>query len=113
MDCLRGKTRPVIFLTENMMCTYVSKHLDNELLKAIAAQSAKIENSGIAQKYHDAAIEVCRKNGVKICDIYAIWKKMQCSGEDVTELLSNKINHPNRELHFTIAKELIKVMFEN
>ena len=110
---LKKRNIEIIFLTENMMCTHVSKELDNELLKAIAAQSAEIENSGIAQKYHDAAIKTCQKNGVKICDIYAIWKKMQRSGEDVTELLSNKINHPNREFHHTIAKELIKVMFEN
>ena len=110
---LKKRDIEIIFLTENMMCTYVSEHLENDLLRAIAAQSAKIENSGVAQKYRDAAVEICKKNNVKICDIYAIWKEMQKNGEDITELLSNKINHPSREFHHTIAKELIKVMFEN
>lgn len=103
----------IIFLTENAMCTYVSPSLDNDLLKAIAKQCAEIENSGIAKKYRDGALEVCQKNNVKVCDIYAKWEKMKENGEDVTEMLSNKINHPMRDYHFIIAKELIKIMNED
>ena len=103
----------IIFLTENTMATHVSPFLENELLKAIAAQSAEIENSGMNKKYRDAALEVCKQNNVKVCDIYAIWEKMKNNGVDVTELLSNKINHPSREFHMVIAQELIKVMFED
>ena len=109
---LKQRNIEVIFLTENTMCTYVSPKLDNDLLKAIAAQSAEIENSGVAKRYRDAALEVCKNNNVKVCDIYAIWDEMRKNGKDVTDLLSNKINHPNREFHHVIAKELIKVMCE-
>ena len=110
---LKKRNIEIIFLTENMMCTYVSKSLDNELLKAIAEQCAEIENSGVAKKYRDAALEVCKQNEVKVCDIYSMWQKMKENGEDVTELLSNKINHPSRESHPVIAKELIKVMMSD
>ena len=110
---LKKRDIEIIFLTENMMCTYVSKELDNELLRAIAAQSAEIENSGIAKKYRDAALEVCKNNEVNVCDIYAMWQKMKEDGEDITELLSNKINHPSRDFHPVIAQELIKVMFSD
>ena len=103
----------VIFLTENMMCTHVSPLLENELLRAIAAQCAEFENSGMTKKYVEAAKEVCEKHHVKVCDIYAMWEKMSNSGVDITELLSNKINHPSREFHSVIAHELIKVMFED
>ena len=103
----------IIFLTENYMCTHVSPSLDNQLLRDIAAQSAEIQNSGIAKKYRDAALDICKANNVKVCDIYAKWEKMEKDGIDVTELLSNKINHPSREFHFVIAQELIKVMSED
>ena len=91
----------------------MSKKLDNELLRAIAAQSAEIENSGMAKKYRDAALEVCKNYKVKVCDIYAMWQKKKENGEDITELLSNKINHPSRDFHPVIAQELIKVMFSD
>ena len=109
---LKKRNIEIIFLTENMMCTHVSKTLDNQLLKDIAEQCAEIENSGIAKKYRDAAISICKENNIKVCDMYAKWKEMENCGVDVTELLSNKINHPSREFHFIIAQELIKVMFE-
>ena len=110
---LKQRNIEIIFLTENMMCTHVSSSLDNELLKQIAAQCAEIENSGIAKKYRDTALSICKANNIKVCDMYAKWKKMEANGEDVTELLSNKINHPSREFHHVIAEELIKIMKED
>ncbi len=33
-------------------------------------------------------------------------------GVDITSILSNKINHPTKELHWLFAFELVKMMFE-
>jgi hypothetical protein len=36
---------------------------------------------------------------------------MADSGVDTTDLLSNKINHPTREMNRLFAQELVRVMF--
>ena len=54
--------------------------------------------------------EVAREHGAEICDIYAEWKKLSESGTDITELLSNYINHPTPEMHDFIAERVLKVL---
>ena len=49
---------------------------------------------------------------IPVCDCYAIWKKLYESGVSTTELLSNKINHPSREMNKLFAVELVRTMFE-
>jgi hypothetical protein len=41
-----------------------------------------------------------------------MWEKMISGGVDTTELLSNKINHPIREIHYYMAIKLLETMFE-
>ena len=48
---------------------------------------------------------------VPVCDCYALWKQLEAGGVDTTELLSNKINHPTREMNRLFAYELIKTIF--
>ena len=43
-------------------------------------------------------------------DLYALWKAMIVGGVDVSELLSNKLNHPMREYHSYIAVKLVETM---
>lgn len=101
-----------IFLTENMMNTKTSCHLKDDLLIELAEQFAKVENDGVLEAYFNRAKEVAKASGVRVCDCYAKWKKMQAGGVDTTELLANKLNHPIRPLHYLFAFSLIETMFE-
>jgi hypothetical protein len=50
---------------------------------------------------------------VPLCDCYAIWKMLYENGVNTTELLSNKINHPTREMNKLFAYELVRTLFSN
>lgn len=99
-----------IFMTPNMMNTYTSSVLELEGHRSLAEETARLQNEGILDAYVDAARELCRQEGVTICDCYAIWKRMYGKGVDTTALLSNGINHPIRELHYLFAWELVNTM---
>ena len=101
-----------IFLTENMMNTKTSCHLKDALFIQLAEQFAKVENDGVLEAYFNRAKDVAKECGVRVCDCYAKWKKMQAGGVDTTELLSNKLNHPIRPLHYLFAFSLMETMFE-
>lgn len=101
-----------IFMTENMMNTHVSCHLLNPRFIEIAEGTAKRQNEGILDAYFEAAKKVAEENGVRVCDCYAKWKAMAAAGVNVTELLSNYINHPIRDLHYLFAYSLIETMLD-
>ena len=107
---LKEENIEIIFLTPNMMCTGISCHLKDEQEISIAQNAAKVQNDGILDLYLDAARELCRKNNIPVCDCYAKWKKLSESGIDITELLSNKINHPTREMNRLFAYSLAETM---
>lgn len=102
----------VIFLTQNAMNINVSCHLKDEALIRTAIGAMERQNSGILKAYMDKAKEIAKECGVKVCDIYPVWEKLISAGVDVTELLSNKINHPIREFHYYMAIKLIEIMLE-
>ena len=102
----------IIFLTQNCMCTGVSPHLSDPVLIKTAERFVIRQNSGLLDAYFDEARRVCRECGVPVCDLYAAWKAMEQGGVNVTELLSNKLNHPLREYHSYIAVKLVETMLE-
>ena len=61
-------------------------------------------------EYMKTAKQVCVEKGVKVCDCYEKWKQLYNSGVNVTELLSNKVNHPLREMHWLFAYMLVDTM---
>ena len=63
-------------------------------------------------EYVAIAKKVAKERNVAICDVYSKWKLMQEKGVDVTELLSNKLNHPTREMNWFTAYKLVETMFE-
>lgn len=101
----------LIFMTPNMMNTRVSPHLSDPDFIRLAENTAKTQNEGLFDAHIDAARALCRDMNVPLCDCYAIWKELAESGVDTTELLSNKINHPTREMNKLFAYELVKTMF--
>ena len=108
--CERGIE--VIFLSENVMCTGTSPHLKEEKLISLSKSFANTQNSGLLHKYFDAAKEISEKYGVKYVDLHSVWENMIAAGVDVTELLSNKLNHPIREIHYYMAMKIVEAMLE-
>ena len=109
---LKESGSEVICMTANMMCDYVNYRLDRPEFKEIAEGTAKQQNDGRADMYFSAAKEVAAECGVKICDVYSKLKRMNELGIDTTELLSNYINHPKREMHWLFASSLVDAMME-
>lgn len=107
---LKKQGGEIIFMTPNTINVNVSPFITDEFIKGIAEQLLKISKEGVLDKYIEAAKVVARDNGVTVCDCYAIWKAMEEGGVNTTELLSNKLNHPTRELNSVFAYELIKTM---
>ena len=108
---LREAGIEIIFMTPNMMNTEISPHLSDLEFIAVAKECASLQNSGVFDAHIRAAKALCEKMNIPVCDCYAIWKKLYESGVDTTELLSNKINHPTREMNKLFAVELVRTMF--
>lgn len=100
-----------IFLTENFMCSKVSCHLPDGRAKEFAAKLCEIQNSGRLKRFFDAGKELAKVRGVKICDVYSAWEKLNAGGVDTTDLLANKYNHPIEKLHYYTAIKLIETIF--
>ena len=96
-----------IFMTPNMMNTDSSKVSPGNILEPLAELFAKRQNEGVFDSYMDAARQVCAEEGRVVCDCYAIWKNMYECGVDTTNLLSNGLNHPIREMHDLFAWQLV------
>lgn len=99
----------VVFLTPNMLNTYVAEdtlpvHLN------YAAVTADMQNSGKMDRYMDAARELAASMNVPVADCYAEWKELSKT-KDVTGLLINRINHPTAEMHELFARKLFEVIF--
>lgn len=101
----------LIFMTPNMMNTKVSPHLTDPDFIELAKTTAIRQNEGYFDAHIDGARALCAEMGIPVCDCYAIWKKLAASGVDTTELLSNKINHPTRDMNKVFAYELVRTIF--
>ena len=105
--------KDVIFMTPNMMNTYVPHTVTDDFAKKLGVMFAERQNNGYFDSFMDAAREACAEEGVPLCDCYKIWRSLNESGVDTTALLSNGLNHPTRDLHLLFAWELVRTMLEN
>ena len=110
---LKERNIETVFLTENSMCIGTSPHLKDEKFISLSKIFGKIQTDGILAEYFDAARETCKKYGVVVCDLYPVWEKLISAGVDVTELLSNKLNHPIREIHYYMAMKIVETILMN
>ena len=108
--CIQHDT-DTIFMTPNMLNTYVADDTD-EPVRKYAASTAKIQNSGKMDMFMEAACKLARAKGIAVCDCYAKWKELSRS-EDTTMLLANRINHPLPEMHELFADSLFRNIFED
>ncbi len=107
---LRESGSEIIFMTPNMMCTYVCYGITDEYILGAAQRCSKIQNEGGLDLYINSAKELCAKMGITVCDCYAKWQNMYRNGVDVTQLLANQINHPTREMNRLFAVSLLETM---
>lgn len=106
----KEKDIETVFLTPNMLNTYVAEGTD-EMYLDYAKWTAQMQNEGRMDRYMASAVEVAKACGVKVCDCYAEWKKMS-ETQDTTMLLCNRINHPSEEMHELFADMLMQVIFD-
>ncbi len=107
-DACRERGVAAIFLTPNMLNTYVTEDTPAEL-RDYAAKTAAMQNDGTMDTYMQAACRTARERGIPVCDCYALWKQRSRT-EDTTRLLANGINHPRAELHELFAEELFRML---
>lgn len=98
----------VIFMTPNMLNTSVLDDTPKQYY-SYAFKTAEMQNSGRMDEYMAAAVKVCEKNNVTVCDCYTKWKEISKT-RDVTELLANRINHPALEMHKLFADSLYEII---
>lgn len=99
----------VIFMTPNMLNTYVSDETSPEHMN-YAAVTAKYQNEGKMDSFMESAVTLAKDMGVAVCDCYAKWKELSKT-QDTTKLLANRINHPTKEMHELFAASLFDLIF--
>lgn len=102
-----------LLMTPNMMNTKVSPFIFDEKVKELAIEIMEIQNGGILDAYVNGAVETAKKHNIPVCNCYEKWKELERIGANITELLSNQINHPTREMHKLFAMYLFDaIMFK-
>lgn len=107
---LKNADIETIFLTPNMIGTYVSHEINDEIMLRVVKDICEHQKNGDMDAYMDCARNVCRKNNIPVCDCYAKWKKLEQNGADITRLLANRVNHPTQEMHNIFAYSLFEMI---
>lgn len=101
----------VIFLTPNMLNTYVAEGTEARYLE-YAAKTAQVQNEGRMDLYISSAVRLAEELGIPVADAYAEWKRLS-ETEDTTLLLANRINHPTKEMHALFAEKLFEIVMRD
>lgn len=101
----------VIFMTPNMLNTYVVPETEPKYLK-LAAVTAEYQNNGKMDLYINSAVKLAQEMKVTVCDCYAEWKSLS-KKQDTTKLLANYINHPIKQMHELFANMLFEIIFKD
>ena len=109
---LKAREIPTIFMTPNMLNTYVDEPNTSPQFLGYARVTSEWQTSGRMDTYMEAARACAAAHDVRVCDCYARWKAMAEAGTDTTQLLVNRLNHPTREMHQLFADELYRIMME-
>lgn len=101
-----------IYMTQNCLNTYVSS-LTAKGFEDTAEKLAKFQNDGVLTALYEGGKQAASQTGVIVCDVYAKWLKLIEGGVDVTNLLSNKLNHPTVQMNYLFAISLLETIFNN
>ena len=100
----------VIVMTPQPICARVHTQLRGDWLRGYAKTLAEKFADGGFDRYMQAARAAAEETDVPLCDVYAKWMAMYQNGVDITDLLSNYLNHPVREMHQLFAWSLLDTM---
>ena len=103
---VRASGSECVYMTESMGCTKVTSPVRPD----IGGEMALCQTSGQVDRFYELSMRTAREAGVKVCDVYAKWKAMSRLGIDTDRLLTNRINHPLREMHTLFASELFQTL---
>ena len=98
-------------MTPQPICARVHTQLRGEVLRGLAKSLAEKFEEGGFDRYMQAARAAAEETGVPLCDVYAKWMAMYRGGVDITDLLSNYLNHPTREMTPLFASSLMDTLF--
>ncbi len=107
LECNKREIETV-FLTPNMLNTYVAEDTSEEL-KEYAKITSEMQNSGRMDLYIESAVKLAEGMNIKVCDCYSKWKELSKT-EDITMLLANRINHPVKEMHELFADGIFEII---
>ncbi len=93
------------------MSTFVSKQVMKEWQES-AVTLCRLQNEGVLEKYLEAAKALCKEKGIAVCDCYRKWKALHRGGVVTDNLLSNRLNHPKRDMNWLFAISLLETIFE-
>lgn len=110
---LKAAGSEVILMTPEMPCTYLHPLVKGENFIRCTKLYLQLLEEGTFDRYMDTIRAVAEEEQVPLCDCCRKWKLLLDNGVDTTALLSNYINHPNREMHWLFAGALVETMFEN
>lgn len=106
---LRAAGIPPILLTPNMFNTY--SHPETvACFVEFSKLTAQTQKAGTLTVWVNAARDLAREMDVTIADAHAVWQRLEQEGRDLTMLLSNRINHPTREMHKVFAEAIFHVL---
>ncbi len=108
---LQSRDTEVIFMTPNMSCTEVSCHIHDEFIREVAGMIADNQNNGVLERFLEGAKRIAEEMNIPVCDCYAKWKMLYDNDVNITELLSNHINHPTVEMDQMFVTGLLETMF--
>lgn len=107
---LKDADIPTVFLTPNMLNTYVDEAGTSPQFLDYARVTCAYQTSGKMDTFMEAARACAAAHGVPVCDCYRRWQQMAAEGVDTTRLLVNRLNHPTREMHQLFADELYRMI---
>ncbi len=109
-DKCKASGAETIFMTPNMLNTYVADDIYPGF-KDYAKVTAEYQNGGRMDECMSAAVELAQSMDIKVCDCYSKWRELSKT-EDTTLMLSNRVNHPTREMHKLFADSLFDIIFD-
>jgi len=103
----------VIIMTPSDITDKAHYTLATERERRDGERLAALHENRVLDSYVEAAREVARELSVGLVDCFAIWKSLEEKGVSLNGILSNKLNHPTREMHLVFAYEIMRELFYN
>lgn len=111
-DKFRSAGITTIVMSSNMVNKYVAPDTP-EVHIEMAKDLVECQSGGVLDSYAEKLKEESEKYGFYFVDAYGAWKKLDSYGIDTTMLLSNRLNHPTRKMHWLFADMLFDCIEKN